>query len=147
MEHKGRKAKNKYLMISNIELEIYQRITELEGISFIECNKDVLDLLKIIYLKVADLREINRNNVKKTDNNFSMTIDNFKNLSHSLKTIESKCDKNIYRFETKLEEIDKLKNDLLDFKFETSLRLNRFSNIIIVNFWVTFALICYIFFF
>ena len=52
MEHKGRKAKNKY-MISNIELEIYQRITELEGISFIECNKDVLDLLKIIYNKVV----------------------------------------------------------------------------------------------
>ena len=146
MEHKGRKAKNKY-MISNIELEIYQRITELEGISFIECNKDVLDLLKIIYNKVADLREINRNNVKKTDNNFSMTIDNFKNLSHSLKTIESKCDKNIYRFETKLEEIDNLKNEFIVLRIETNKALKRCSNVIIINFWVTFALICFIFFF
>ena len=131
-------------MISNVELEVYQRITELEGISFIECNKDVLDLLKIIYLKVADLREINKNNVKKTDSNFSMAIENFKTLNHYVKTIESKFDKKIYRFENDLvekqNEIDNLKNEFIVLHIETNKALKRCANVIIINYWISVLL-------
>jgi hypothetical protein len=127
-------------MISNIELEVYQRITELEGISFIECNKDVLDLLKIIYLKVADLREINKIIAIKNNN----IVENFKNYTHLLKTLESKCDKKLNRFEHELmekqNEIDNLKNEFLDLHIETNSKLRKCGNVIIINYWVSVLL-------
>ena len=57
-------------MISNTEIELYGRVCELEGISFIECNKDILDLLKITYSKVSDVREFSKNNLIKIENVF-----------------------------------------------------------------------------
>lgn len=131
-------------MLSVTELELYQRVCELEGISFIECNKDILDLLKLTYSNLIDLREINKNNVKKTDNNFIITIDNFKKIEHSLKTLESKCDKNIHQFRKELEhERDlqvkaQIKLISLEDSFED--RLNRYGNVIILNY--TILVIC-----
>jgi len=127
-------------MISNIELEVYQRISELEGISFIECNKDVLDLLKITYLKVADLGEITKNYRIKNDN----IVENFKNFSHLLKALESKCDKKLHRFEHELaekqNEIDNLKNEFLSLHIETNCKLKRCGNVIIINYWISVCL-------
>ncbi len=131
-------------MLSVTELELYQRVCELEGISFIECNKDILDLLKLTYSNLIDLREINRSNVRKIDSNCSITIDNFKKIEHSLKTLESKCDKNIHQFRKELEHERDLQLILSDnFKslendFED--RLTRYGNVIILNY--TISVIC-----
>jgi hypothetical protein len=114
-------------MLSVTELELYRRVCELEGISFIECNKDILDLLKLTYNQIVDLREINRNNVKIVDTNFLLAIDNFKQIDHKLKTLESKCDKTLHQFNKKLELLDGLEEDIED-------RLHRQNNIIILNF-------------
>jgi hypothetical protein len=128
-------------MITCTEIELYQRICELEGISFIECNKDVLDLLKICYLNVTDLREINRNNVKKVDSNFNLAIENFKNVNHSLKTLESKCDKTLSMFRREIQKIDDLNNDLnkrIDLlEQEADDRIRRICNVTTLFYWIS----------
>jgi hypothetical protein len=131
-------------MLSVTELELYQRVCELEGISFIECNKDILDLLKLTYSNLTDLREINKNNVKKTDTNFIITIDNFKKIEHSLKTLESKCDRNIHQFRKDLEHRHdlqvKAQVKLISLEDSVNDQLNRQSNVIILNY--TISVIC-----
>jgi hypothetical protein len=131
-------------MITVTELELYQRVCELEGISFIECNKDILDLLKITYNNITELREINRNNVKKVDTNFSLTIENFKKVEHSLKTIESKCDRNISAFRRDLDHITELQVSLnkkfKSFEEDFEDRLKRHGDVIILNY--TISVIC-----
>lgn len=133
-------------MISNTEIELYGRVCELEGISFIECNKDILDLLKITYSKVSDVREFSKNNLIKIENVFSTSMDNFKNFTHLLKTLESKCDKNLNRFENELDKYSDLKYNFRKYQIQTTDRLDRHANIIVINFWVTFILLCIIFF-
>jgi hypothetical protein len=122
-------------MLTVTEIELYQRICELEGISFIECNKDVLDLLKVCYNNIIDFREINRNNVKKVDSNFSLTIENFKSLNHSIKTLESKCDKTLSTFRKEIESINSLKEMIKD----SDERMDRITNIVILFYWIAFV--------
>jgi hypothetical protein len=131
-------------MLSVTELELYKRVCELEGISFIECNKDILDLLKLTYSNLIDLREINKNNVKKVDTNFSLTIENFKKIEHQFKTIESKCDRNIHQFRKELEQEHdlqvKAQIKLKSFEEEFEDRLKRHGDVIILNY--TISVIC-----
>jgi hypothetical protein len=140
----GTERFKKEKMLSVTELELYQRVCELEGISFIECNKDILDLLKLTYSNLTDLREINKNNVKKTDTNFIITIDNFKKIEHSLKTLESKCDRNIHQFRKDLEHRHdlqvKAQVKLISLEDSVNDQLNRQSNVIILNY--TISVIC-----
>jgi hypothetical protein len=124
-------------MITCTEIELYQRICELEGISFIECNKDVLDLLKICYINVSDLREINRNNVKKVDSNFNLAIENFKNLNHSLKTLESKCDKTLSMFRREIQKIDDLNKRIDLLEQEADDRIRRICNVTTLFYWIS----------
>jgi hypothetical protein len=127
-------------MLSVTELELYQRVCELEGISFIECNKDILDLLKLTYSNVIDLRDINRNNVKKVDTNFSLTIDNFKKIEHAYKTLESKSDKTLHIYNEKLNEFEQKIKNLENLESDIEDRFRRHGDIIILNY--TISVIC-----